>query len=275
MPLAAYDEFYEAMGLDEAETRLVETPWFLGDGASLGTADLADADEEEDEEATRVMEALSESVPGQQNAPDHEPRAAEDWSRHAADTWPPPQHQPDAPTEAAAPADLPAIIVAGAPAPHRPRGNAYTPATGEAGEPPGAALYDADDDDSSSAVARGLRPPRPAAGRPAPPRTSDAPPAASGRGPHRLSDPGARAGAGGGPISAHGPHAGASAPRRTSFRPRSVAPARAPLDQADERTAPALRYIRQINNRRTVMLVVLSIALFLALVANVILLMDR
>ena len=34
MPLASYDEFYDAMGLDDDATRVVETPWFARRTAS-------------------------------------------------------------------------------------------------------------------------------------------------------------------------------------------------------------------------------------------------
>jgi hypothetical protein len=235
MPLAAYDEFYEALGLDDAETRVVETPWFLSQEASAAAAPLADADEAEDEEATRVMEALCDSMP---------PESSEVDSHGAA--------------------------------PERETDDAKRFPHATASEPTAGSLLDADEGEDSNSGGYPIRAPLPAAGRPAISSPPAAPQGDSSPSPQRVSEaPGSGFSAAQGVDAANQPDAGVSVPPRSSYRPRRRSSAHYAPERSDERTTPGLRHVRQVNARRAIMLVVLSVALLLAMVANVILLLMR
>jgi len=289
MPLAAYDEFYEALGLGDDATRVVQTPWFLsGEDAGAGDS-LRDADE--DEEATRVMDALADlgsgsgPLPVGSMPPAPRPAAGIPAARPSAWSDSPPQGRE------LAPRDHGPGMVAGLPPPAFPGGHGYGGATQPAdvplletppppiagGHPDEHAIGDADDDavtrvmespsaeqcelwdadeefDSASTSRPGV--PLPAAGRPAPLP-------AAGR-------------------SASLKPSHAAAPTSANRRPGAARPptrrgrfwgADSGYESADERTAPAARFVRQIHRTQTFVFG-LSAALLAAVIAIVWLLLQ-
>ena len=117
------------------------------------------------------------------------------------------------------------------------------------------ALYDADAEESDSSVSAEPQPaPLPAAGRPA------------------RQEAAMR----GGPLAGirNAPAAGANSPTARA-RGGRARPPQVVVEHADEHTVPAMRYVQQINTRRTSMLVAVSIAFVVSLAAIVALLLFR
>ena len=275
MPLSMYDEFYDALGLDEDATRVVQTPWFVGQTADA--SELSDADEDEDEEATRVMEALSDSVlpPGESpsaDAPVPLPPAAGRPAARAAplarddtdtdcltpDVAPPPAPLPPPapPARAAArPVDpYAATLAARAQLGDTDEEDAVT-ALMEAPSEQQPSLFDADADESNSSVSsEPRRAPVPAAGRPAHQEVAMRGGALAGS---RTSQP-------------RRPSSPTLPGRRSYVRAPQVG-----VERADEHTVPAMRYVHQINTRQTSMLIAVSIAFVVSLAAIVVLLLLR
>jgi len=278
MPLASYDEFYDALGLDEDATRVVQTPWFVGQAADA--SELSDADEDEDEEATRVMEALSDSVLPPDETPDagapaplppaagrpagRPPPAPElapgraypHHDRLTPDVAPPPPPPPPAP--AAAPAPRPVDPWAATAAARAELGDADDDdAVTALMDAPSEQqpLFDADAEEGNSSVSsEPRRAPLPAAGKPA------------------RQEVAMRGGAlaGSGASERRRPSSPTLPGRRGYLRPPQTQ-----VERADEHTVPAMRYVQQINTRRTSMLIAVSVAFVVSLAAIVVLLLFR
>jgi hypothetical protein len=263
LPLASYDDFYEALGLDDAETRLVETPWFMREapGSAAGAQDLADADEE-DEEATRVMEALSESVPGRGSfhdgqlpvAPAPLPAAGQAARRPA----PPPEPEPVDPLGSTVAVPGPDESAAGPVEtldsddlePADADDESVTSLMEAPSErSPSAELMDVDEESASAVRSSVPRGPLPAAGRPAL-STRPPPPPPATTAPARPGTTSPR------------PAASTKGQSQRRFAP----------DQADERTAPAVRYARKINTQQTLLTALIVVTVFLAVLVVLLLL---
>jgi hypothetical protein len=255
LPLASYDDFYEALGLDDAETRVVETPWFMGDAArrSPGDDELSDADEE-DEEATRVMDALSESVPPRSGVPDLESGQGSAPLPAAGQAPRPPPVRIAAPPRTEPRPDAIAAVDGGELAAADPEDDAVTSvidAPSEQAPMPGGGLLDDDDEPSSAVRSLPLAAPLPAAGRPARPTFPPAAPvcAPAGQPPNRS---------GTSQLS----QARAKVQSHRRFVP----------EPTDEHTAPAMRFARQIDSQRTVLTLLIAVTVVLAVVVIVLLL---
>ncbi len=272
LPLASYDEFYEALGLDEDATRVVQTPWFAGQDADVD--DLSDADE--DAVATRVWAALSHSVlpPGAHpyaGAPAPLPPAAGrpagppptgsdygDYDRLTPDVAPPPAPLPP-PAPPAPPARKPVDPFAATLAAQAKLGDAAdddaVTALMEAPSEQQPALFDADSDESSSSVSsKPSLAPLPAAGKPARQEAAMRGGALAGSRPSRPRRP-----------------SSPTLPGRRGY----VRGPQLPVESADEHTVPAMRYVQQINTRRTSLLIAVSVAFVVSLAAIVVLLLLR